>query len=298
MSSREPHQEGFGFYGKGSSFSREQTGGDAEPQRRAVKPHTRGAVGVEKNMMDNPYVQNVVSEFIALFMLVFFGYVIYRITGRRKLLAFFHLSKEKRFVTYLSRVTVAMGGSIGVDGKPRSFTGPACAWTEVELIGLIQRLFNYISPGVDNLPGFLKSILISDVTNEFLPSPILQSEVDSQAPFLALGSPAYNAASLRIESDYNPLARFESDGIKVQNLETMRDPLLGFLVRAKNNSTAQIAYYAAGPACVGTSGAAIYLIKNWRNLQKKYGNDEPFVVLLRFRTNDPKQFEVVVEKGL
>jgi hypothetical protein len=250
-------------------------------------------------MMDNPYVQNVVSEFIALFILILFGYVVYRITGRRQLLAFFHVGQEKRFVTYLSRVTVAAGGSVGIDGRPRSFAGPTFALTEVELIGLIQRLFNYITPGVDSLPGFLKSILISDVTNEFLPSPLSPSDVDSQAPFLALGSPAYNAASQRIQADYSPLARFDSEnlGITVHNLGTMSDPLIGFLVRARNNSTGQIAYYAAGPASVGTSGAAIYLIKNWRNLQKKYGNDNPFVVLLRFRTDDPKQFEVVVEKG-
>jgi len=250
-------------------------------------------------MIDNPYFQNVVSEFIALFVLVLFGYVIYHITGRRRLLAFFHVGQEKRFVTYLSRVTVAAGGSVGVDGRPRSFAGPTFALSEVELIGLIQRLFNYITPGVDSLPGFFKSLLISDVTTEFLPSPLSPSDIDSQAPFLAFGSPAYNAASQRIQNDYNPLASFDSDhdGITVHNLGIMRDPIIGFLVRARNNSSGQIAYYAAGPASVGTSGAAIYLIKNWRNLQKRYGNDNPFVVLLRFRSNDPKQFEVVLEKG-
>ena len=274
------------------------------PTRGGTRSSLRSAgapcdVGSKRDIMNNPYVQNVLSEFIALFVLILIGYLIYQVTGRKRLLSFFHVLQEKRFVTYLSRITVAAGGSVGVDGQPRSFAGPTFSLSEVELIGLIQRLFNYITPGVDTLPGFLKSLLISDVATEFLPSPLSPSDIDSQAPFLALGSPAYNAASQRIQNDYSPFAKFDSDnvGITVHNLGTMRDPLIGFVVRARNISTGKIAYYAAGPASVGTSGAAIYLIKNWRNLQKKYGNDDPFVVLLRFRSDDPRQFEVIVEKG-
>lgn len=252
-----------------------------------------------KQIIDNPYFQNVSSEFIALFLLVLFGYFFYRMTGRRKLLSFFHVGQDKRFIIYLSSVNVTAGGSVGVDGRPRSFAGPTFALTEVYLIGLIQRLFNYITPGVDSLPGFLKSILISDVTVDFLPSPPLTTDVDTQVPYLALGSPGYNSASQRIQADYNPLAQFETNNVEimVNNLGKLSDPRLGFLVRARNNSTGQIAYYAAGPASIGTTGTAIYLIKNWRNLQKRFGNDTPFVVLLRFMSDDPRQVEVVAEKA-
>jgi hypothetical protein len=250
-------------------------------------------------MIDNPYFQNVVSEFIALLLLILFGYGIHRLTTRRQLFAFFQIDESKRFITYLSRISVLPGGSVGIDGQPRSFAEPAVALTEVSLIGPIQRLFNYITPGIDSLPGILKSILISDVTTEFPVSPQAPVDIDSQPPFLTLGSPAYNAASQRVQEAYNPLARFEPDNfrITVSGLGTVQDPAIGFLVRARNQSSGQIAYYAAGPASVGTSGAASYLIRNWKALRKKYGDDNPFVVLLRFGSNDSNKFEIVAEKG-
>lgn len=252
-----------------------------------------------EKIIDNPYFQNVSSEFIALFLLVLIGYFIYQMTGRRKLLSFFHVGQDKRFIVYLSSVNVTAGGSVGVEGNPLSFAGPTFALTEVYLIGLIQRLFNYITPGVDSLPGIFKSILISDVTVDFLPSPPLTTAIDTHAPFLTLGSPGYNSASKRMQEDYNSLAKFDTNNadIIVNNLGKLSDTRIGFLVRAQNNSTGQIAYYAAGPANIGTTGAAIFLIKNWRNLQKKFGNDTPFVILLRFMSDDPRQVEVVAEKA-
>ncbi|MBU0714197.1 MAG: hypothetical protein KJ964_02430 [Verrucomicrobia bacterium] len=249
--------------------------------------------------MNNPYVQNVASEFIAILILVLAGYVTYRLTGRRQLLAFFHIGNPKRFLVYLSRITVAQGGSLGVNGQSLAFAGPTFSVTEVEIIGPAQRLFNYIVPGVDGLPGFLKSVLISDVAVDFLPSPLNPKDVDSQTPFLTLGSPGYNAVSQKVQTDCAPLAKFEPDNFQVSiyNLGTMKDASIGFLVRSCHPSSGQVSYYAAGPASVGTAGAAIYLIKNWRHLQKKFGNDVPFVVLLRFRSQDPRQYEVVAEKG-
>lgn len=248
-------------------------------------------------MTDNPYFQNIVSEFISLLILVGAGYTLYRLTGRRRLLSFFHVGPPKRFVTYLSRITVLPGGSVGVDGQPRSYVGPTFALNEAELIGPIQRLFNYVTPGLENLPGFLRFLLISDVTMQFPPSPESPNEVETQSSFLALGSPAYNAASQHIENSFNPLGRFDAKGITIQNLGLMTDVNIGLLQRAIHPSSGQVAYYAAGPACVGTTGAAIYLIRNWRDLQKRYGDDKPFLILLRFRSPDPAQYEVVVEKG-
>lgn len=136
------------------------------------------------------------------------------------------------------------------------------------------------------------------MVTEFLPSPPTPKEVDLQTPFLTLGSPGYNAASQSVQDEFTPLARFESDNVRVtiNNLGTMEDSSIGFIVRARRPSSGQVAYYTAGPASIGTIGAAIYLIKNWRHLQKKYGNDNPFVVLLRFRPEDPRQSEVVAEK--
>jgi hypothetical protein len=101
-------------------------------------------------------------------------------------------------------------------------------------------------------------------------------------PFLQATAAAYSRGMLYSFS-FKPSLNFERN--------------FDLLQRAIQPSSGQVAYYAAGPAGVGTTGAAIYLIRNWRELQKKYGDDRPFLVLLRFRSPDPAQYEVVVEKG-
>ena len=132
---------------------------------------------IMKGILKNDYFVNVASEFIALLLLIAFGWIIYHLTKRRKLLKFFNLSQSKRIVVYLSHLRIQSGGAIGIDELPRSFGESAIALTEVRFIHIFQRLFNLIVPGVDNLPGFLRKLLVSDVEVLFTESPLSSGEV-------------------------------------------------------------------------------------------------------------------------
>jgi hypothetical protein len=139
-------------------------------------------------MLDNPYVQNVVSEFIALLLIALIGLAIYHITGRRRLLKFFNISRSKNLCLYLSNLSIPSGGSVGVDGVPRSYAGPAIPLYEVHLVPVFQRFFNLLIPGIESMPGFLKSLFLSDVTINVAASPPTQEEVDRNTTLITVGS--------------------------------------------------------------------------------------------------------------
>src|SRR2546423_4358273 len=78
-----------------------------------------------KAMFDNPYVQNVLSEFIALGLLFLMGLIVYHFTHRRLLLRFFNINSSKRIVVYLSHLRIRPTGALGIDGQVRSFAESA-----------------------------------------------------------------------------------------------------------------------------------------------------------------------------
>jgi len=115
-------------------------------------------------MVQNPYFQNVASEFIAIAIIVLVSWTAYRFTQRRALLRFFHCVGTKRVVLYLSNLKIRTGGAIGVDEQPRSFGETAIPLSEVNIIPWFQRLFNFLVPGLSSQPGIFRWLLISDVT--------------------------------------------------------------------------------------------------------------------------------------
>ena len=222
------------------------------------------------------------------------------LTRRRRLLTFFDLKGRKRLVLYLSNVCVQPGGSVGVDGKPRSYSGTAIPGNETILIPLFQRLFNFVIPGLSEQPGLLKWLLISDVAVESFPSPYAAAGVEKDATFIAVGSPAYNSASLRIEQVLNPLARFNAGyaGFSLDQAHAIIDINCGFVQRVVDQVSGQTAFYVAGMLSLGTTGAAYFLATRWAYLAEKYNNyKKPFCVVVRISENDPCSHEIVFEKG-
>src|SRR6266511_2895872 len=132
-------------------------------------------------IFSNPWFQNILSEFLVLAILLGLGWVLYRLMSRGPLLSFFRIRQSKRPFVYLSNLFVQRGGAVGIDGIPRGFEGSAIPTYEALLMPAVQRLFNYVVPGVDSLPGFLKQLLLSDVTVEVLPSPLDVSAIEGEA---------------------------------------------------------------------------------------------------------------------
>jgi hypothetical protein len=249
-------------------------------------------------LLDNPYFQNVASEFIALLLLVLGGLALYHATGRRRLLRFFNIHQTKTVAIYFSNVFVPTGGSVGVDGVARSFSGSAIPLSEVHLVPAFQRLFNLLIPGADSLPGFLKYLILSGITVNVMASPGSRDDLERSSSIIAIGSPGYNRASEHIETAFHSFARFVSDNraLQLSSNAAVTDPQAGFVQKAVDQVSGQVAFYVAGPSAIGTSGAALYLVTHWKRLAKRYPRNTPFCVMVRTTSQDGRHHEVLYER--
>lgn len=241
------------------------------------------------------FLVNLASNIATILLIVLAGWIVHVCTGRRDLLAFFHVGKAKRLVLYLSNLRVQQGGTVGLDNRPRAFSSNAIPAYEANLIPVYQRLFNFVIPGVRSQPGFLKWLLISDVELEVMAAPLSDEEIEASDTFVAFGSPGYNLASKVIEERLGSVATIGNDAtaIHFEGREPFVAPDFGFVQRVRNQETGQIAYYVAGIAILGTTGAAFYLASHWKELRRTYGDSEPFCILLRVDASDPRRSTVI-----
>lgn len=247
----------------------------------------------------SPWFENIASNLLTILIIAIVGWLAYFFTRRGRLLRFFGLKGQKRLILYLSNVQVQRGGSVGVDGQPRAYAGTAIPENEAILIPIFQRLFNFVIPGLAEQPGPLKWLLISDVAVEAVPSPGHVDQVEKEATFIAVGSPAYNSASLRIEQALNPLARFngQGSGFYLDQAHETTDLRCGFVQRSIDQVSGQTAFYVAGMPPLGTTGAAYFLATRWLSLAQKYKASKPFCVVLRISEQDARRHEILFEKG-
>ena len=181
----------------------------------------------------------------------------------------------------------------------RSFQQSAIPLYEAGIIAVFQRLFNFVIPGVESQPGFLKRLLVSDVEVEVRPSPLNAGDLERQTTFIAVGSPGYNIASTKIETDLHSLGKFTDDNraIQLAGSPPLTDPSCCFVQRAVDPTTRQYAFYVAGMSSLGTTGAAYFLASRWSYLADKYSGAKPFCVMLRLTSNDARKHEILYERG-
>jgi len=253
-------------------------------------------------MFNNPYFQNVASDFITLVILVLIGWLIYSFSHRSPLLKFFGIKKTKKIVLYLSHLRIRAGqncGAVGVDDVVRSFQESALPLYETRLIAIFQRLFNFVIPGISSQPGFLKWLLISDVEVEVLPSPLNIDDVERQTTFIAIGSPGYNIASTKVENIFRSLGRFTRGNLAIElnGSPPLTDTTCSFVQRVVDQTTGQYAFYVAGMSSLGTTGAAYFLASRWQYLTNKYPGDKPFCIMLRISGTDARKHDILYERG-
>ena len=197
-------------------------------------------------MTKNPWFQNVGSEFLALAIILALGWLVYQLKSRGPLLSFFGIRTSKKLFVYLSHLRIRPGGAIGIDDQPRSFGSSAIPAYESALMPALQRLFNYVIPGMEGLPGFLKRILLSDIDVDALPSPLDVSEIEGDSTFVAVGSPGYNLASSYIEDSLHSIGSFTDDmsAITLPGASPLSGDHYAFVQLAGNAN--QTAFYVAG----------------------------------------------------
>ncbi len=175
-------------------------------QHRASDIHERSSEGL---LMIRDILVNLLSDLLFLLAAITVAWAIFTLTRRRQLLQFFGIQRSRRMVIYLSNLRIQEYGSIGIDGRPRSYQGPAAAYDEMEVANSFRNLFSYFLPSLSDLPDFLSKLLIADIKVEVVLSPQKPEELERSASFITLGSPVFNVASGSVERELHSQAYFE-----------------------------------------------------------------------------------------
>jgi hypothetical protein len=207
---------------------------------------------------------------------------------RRRRLAFFGLRDTRRVTLYASRLYVPSGASVGPDGRPRTFQGIATPDYESTLIASIEGFF----AGLARL-WRRTGLRWGDIDVQALVSPAAKEGIDREAILIAIGSPGYNVVSGMVEEDLGSLVRFANDNRDLVAADGMPvgDAACCFVQRVTSQTTGQVVFYVAGPAAEGTTAAVNYLLRNWRQLAKRYRSGRSFCVVLRL--TGAEQYTVV-----
>lgn len=252
-------------------------------------------------MVENIF-SGVIANILVAILIIIIGWIFYLLTERRKLLRFFGISETKRLVIYLSNLRIVSGGSIGIDNRPRSYAGKTVVYNEQSVASKFKEKFNYLVPSLSDSPSFLSKILFADINVVSMPSPLNNSEVEAVSSIVTLGSPGYNVVSLMVESNRISAVRFANDNreIQIANIPNITDEANGFIQRLviSNDNQQRSLFYVAGLSELGTTGAANYLVNNWKTLRKKYRDNESFVIVLRFSTSNINNYTIDLERKI
>src|SRR6266508_1466259 len=208
---------------------------------------------------------------------------------RRKLFRFFGVTKQHtRQLVYLSSLIVRPGGAIGFDGLPRSFQGHAIPSDEIDAARPIIETWSNarLDAASERLRMRLSRWwLLRRVTPEVTASPLDIRRLKSGGSVIAIGSQAYNVCTSYV----------------MDVLGTHLSIVNGVCILQASNDGAPVREWTVDPGSttIGTTGAAWYLCKRWRQLYRRFGV-EAFAICLSFRSIgvDPEAFmkpEVVFE---
>jgi hypothetical protein len=94
-----------------------------------------------------------------------------------------------------------------------------------------------------------------------------------------------------------PIDSVESPtSIVVEGVPHLTETTYGFVERIVDHEQNRIVFYVAGISELSTVGAANFLITEWEKLQRKYGNDKGFLVMLKFESTDFRRWNIIFEK--
>jgi hypothetical protein len=244
----------------------------------------------------------VIANLLFTILIIIIGWIIYYFTERRKLLLFFNIKDTKRFVIYISNLRILKGGSIGIDNKPRAYSGTTVVYNELLIANKYKERFNYLVPSLSESPSFLSEILFADIKVTILPSPIDENEIEANCSIISFGSPGYNKVSEIIEKETKSIVEFSNDNrsISIKNIPNLKDGRVGFIQRLVTNhdGLTKSKFYAAGLSEHGTIGAGNYLVNNWSRLRKKYKDSESFIIVIRFSSTNLENYTIDLERKI
>jgi hypothetical protein len=81
--------------------------------------------------------------------------------------------------------------------------------------------------------------------------------------------------------------------ITIPNFHLFTDTYIGFIQKIVDTKNKRFFFYIAGLSEYATAGSAYYLVDNWKDLQKMYGNDSPFCVLVKVSSTNIKSSQLI-----
>ena len=230
---------------------------------------------------------------------------------RKEKLRFFLGSHKKReFRVFVSQIFIPQKGQVtllsgnptpitfGVDGIPRSYYGAAVPFGEVDIAANYRILFQRTVAGVSDLPNPIKKLLFTDVDVQIVCSPFIKDFVLPEKPFVAFGSPAYNASSDWIQNNLNPRIRFTRDnsGIEVEldngKKYTTKRHNNCFVSRMLRENGVPV-FYVAGLNERATVCAAMFLLKEWASICSRGARYDNISYLIEFSFDNPHEYDSI-----
>lgn len=244
----------------------------------------------------------LIANLLSAILILAFGWIIFNLTERKKLLGFFNIDVTKKMVIYLSNLRVNQGGAFGIDNLPRGYYGMAVVYNEHVIASKYKEKFNYLVPSLSESPSFMSKILFADIKITVLPSPLTENEIEVNPSIISFGSPGYNFVSRFIENNDHSVMEFVNDNREVQvtHLPNFTNGEIGFIQKLviDSNGVKRSLFYTAGISERGTVGAANFLVNNWKVLRKRYGDNKSFIIAIRFPNDNIDNYTIDFERAI
>ncbi len=128
-------------------------------------------------------------------------------------------------------------------------------------------------------PAHLSVAGSADAAPGYLPSAIISSASESHTTLLV--GQGTKATNIDVEG--------------VPNLD-LSDGTYGFVERIVDHASNRSVFYVAGISELSTVGAAYYLMSEWANLHREYGDARSFLIVLQFNPNDYNRWNIAFKK--
>jgi len=216
---------------------------------------------------------NVLANLITIVITVVAGWLFYRCFGRRQLMSFFGVDREKILRIYV--------GSVSNPIAPKGFVG----FEEINEAKNLEGLFKSVIPGLADQPGLLKFLQVSDIQTIVLPAAPSSNDVTLAHSLISLGCPWSNYASSLLEKELPSPVKFTGDpfSLQIPRLPPIAAENQGIVVKICRGDRHY--FYIAGKLETTTAGCARYLIQNWKMMRKKYGDKTSFYYLLEVKND-------------
>ncbi len=232
--------------------------------------------------------RGIVANLLTLGLCAILAWVWHVTMGRRKLMQFFGLSKDRTMRIFI--------GNLAAGNAPEGLV----AFEETSEARNLQGLFKSLIPGLSQQPGLFRFLGTTDPDVEVMRGRPSDPCVNLDHSAISLGSPMSNHASTLIEKELRSPVHLNLSrhpwAIEIPGLSPVTSTSHGVIVRLCRADKCYFCLF--GITEPGTAAAARYLLANWRAMGRKYGEGQPFFYLVEARTDGNRRVLSVVDRAL